>query len=40
MQITLAQALKEKNRISGEISRLWGLVAKENSCKEGTHTLY
>lgn len=37
MQITLAQALKEKNRISGEISRLWGLVAKENSCKEG-HT--
>ena len=24
-QITLAQALKEKNRLAGELSRLWGL---------------
>ena len=37
MQITLAQALKEKNRIVGEISRLWDLVGDENSCWE-THT--
>ena len=36
-QITLAQALKEKNRIVGEISRLWTLVNNENSCWE-THT--
>ena len=36
-QISLAQALKEKNRIVGEISRLWTLVNKENSCWE-THT--
>ena len=33
-QITLAQALKEKNRLAGEISRLWGLFQQENSCQE------
>lgn len=37
MMITLAQALKEKNRIVGEISRLWELVENENSCWE-SHT--
>ena len=37
MMITLAQALKEKNRIVGEITRLWGLVENENSCWE-SHT--
>ena len=31
-QITLAQALKEKNRLAGEINRLWGLFQLENSC--------
>ncbi|MBQ7177244.1 MAG: hypothetical protein IJS08_07495 [Victivallales bacterium] len=31
-QITLAQALKEKNRLTGEIRRLWGLFQHENSC--------
>ncbi len=36
-QITLAQALKEKNRLAGEIRRLWGLFQQENSCQE-THT--
>ena len=36
-QITLAQALKEKNRLAGEISRLWGLFQRENSCLEN-HT--
>ena len=34
MLITLAQALKEKNRIVGEISKLWTLVNHENSCWE------
>ena len=34
MLITLAQALKEKNRLTGEISRLWGLVQRQNSCWE------
>ncbi len=34
MLITLAQALKEKNRIVGEISKLWALVNRENSCWE------
>lgn len=34
MLITLAQALKEKNRIVGEISKLWMLVNNENSCWE------
>ena len=33
-QITLAQALKEKNRLVGEISRLWELFQHENSCLE------
>ena len=37
MQITLAKALKEKNRIVGEINKLWMLISKENSCWE-THT--
>ena len=36
-QITLAQALKEKNRLTGEIRRLWGLFQHENSCLE-SHT--
>ena len=34
MLITLAQALKEKNRLIGEISRLWGLIQRQNSCWE------
>lgn len=34
MEITLAQALKEKNRIVGEIGRLWDLVDNQNSCWE------
>ena len=34
MLITLAQALKEKNRISGEINKLWSLVQRQNSCWE------
>lgn len=33
-QITLAQALKEKNRLAGEISQLWTLFQNENSCLE------
>ena len=37
MQITLAQALKEKNRLVGEIANLWRLIYAENSCWE-THT--
>ena len=32
MKITLAQALKEKNRLAGEITNLWNLVQRENSC--------
>ena len=36
-KITLAQALKEKNRLAGEIRRLWGLFQHENSCQEN-HT--
>ncbi len=32
--ITLAQALKEKNRISGEIRRLWEALQQENSRRE------
>ena len=32
MKITLAQALKEKNRLAGEITHLWNLVQRENSC--------
>lgn len=34
MLITLAQALKEKNRLVGEISKLWMLVQRENACWE------
>ena len=34
MLITLAQALKEKNRLTGEISKLWLLVQRENGCWE------
>ena len=34
MLITLAQALKEKNRLTGEISKLWSLLQRENSCWE------
>ena len=34
MLITLAQALKEKNRIAGEINKLWLLVQRENACWE------
>jgi len=34
MLITLAQALKEKNRLVGEISNLWNLVRRENACWE------
>ena len=33
-QISLAQALKEKNRIVGEIAKLWTMVGNENSCWE------
>jgi hypothetical protein len=34
MQITLAQALKENNRIAGEIARAWNLIEGENSKRE------
>ena len=34
MKITLARALKEKNRLAGEISRIWGMIARENSKRE------
>lgn len=34
MMISLAQALKEKNRLAGEISYLWQLFQNENSCIE------
>ena len=34
MMITLAQALKEKNRIAGELSRLWTMIIHENSKRE------
>ena len=34
MLITLAQALKEKNRLAGEISKLWTLVQQQNSSWE------
>ena len=34
MLITLAQALKEKNRLTGEISKLWLLLQRENGCWE------
>ena len=34
MKITLAQALKEKNRLAGEIARAWTLLQTENSKRE------
>ena len=34
MRITLAQALKEKNRLAGELSRCWTMIARENSKRE------
>ena len=34
MLITLAQALKEKNRITGELNKLWCLIQRENACWE------
>ena len=34
MKITLAQALKEKNRLAGEIARAWTFVQTENSKRE------
>ena len=32
--MTLAAALKEKNRLAGELSRNWSMIAKENSKRE------
>ena len=34
MKITLAQALKEKNRLAGEIARAWSWIESENSKRE------
>lgn len=34
MMMTLAQALKEKNRLTGELSKCWSMVARENSKRE------
>lgn len=34
MNMTLARALKEKNRLAGELNRCWALVCKENSRRE------
>ena len=34
MMISLAQALKEKNRIAGELAEAWRLIAMENSMRE------
>lgn len=34
MKITLAQALKEKNRLAGEIARAWSWLVSENSKRE------
>lgn len=31
MMMTLAQALKEKNRLAGELARNWTMIARENS---------
>ena len=36
MQISVAQALKEKKRLAGEIAHLWYIFQNENSCLE-TH---
>ena len=34
MMMTLAQALKEKNRLAGELARNWSMIARENSKRE------
>ncbi len=34
MKMTLARALKEKNRLAGELNRCWALVCRENSKRE------
>lgn len=34
MMMTLAQALKEKNRLAGELARNWSMIARENSKHE------
>lgn len=34
MKMTLARALKEKNRLAGELNRCWDLVCRENSRRE------
>ena len=34
MMISLSQALKEKNRIAGELANAWRLIALENSMRE------
>lgn len=34
MKMSLARALKEKNRLAGELNRCWALVCKENSKRE------
>ena len=34
MMMTLATALKEKNRLAGELARNWSMIAKENSKRE------
>ena len=36
MKMSIARALKEKNRLAKEIERLWSAVQSENSCLE-TH---
>ena len=34
MMMSLAQALKEKNRLAGELTRNWMMIARENSKRE------
>ncbi len=34
MMMSLAQALKEKNRLAGELARNWMMIARENSKRE------
>lgn len=34
MMMSLAQALKEKNRLAGELARCWTMIARENSKRE------
>ncbi len=36
MKMSIARALREKNRLNGEIDRLWKIFQDENSCLE-TH---